>query len=76
MSLLRQCILSNQTLVSILDLDPGNGIVAEELRAQFGTSISGLVRTDLFQDAKDAVQRDYPDVYNQYIFGDCFTDEA
>ena len=75
-SLLGQCIPSStEQPLNVLEIGAGNGIVAEELRLRLGTVIGRLVGTDLFPEARDAVMRDRPRVYDRYIVGDLLAQE-
>ncbi|KAL8796920.1 MAG: hypothetical protein Q9182_007282 [Xanthomendoza sp. 2 TL-2023] len=70
-SLLGQCIHpSSKEPLSVLEIGAGNGVVAEELRTQLGSVIGRLVGTDIFPESRDAVVRDRPQVYDDYLVGD------
>ncbi len=57
----------NFTELRVLDLGAGNGIMGEELK-KYG--VSRLVGADIISEAYDAVGRDRPDVYDDYIVAD------
>lgn len=51
----------------VLDLGAGNGMVAEELRA---IGVPHIVGVDIIEAAKNATDRDRPNVYNDYLVAD------
>ncbi len=58
----------------VLDLGAGNGVVAEALR---DIGVNHIIGIDLLKEAKDAAQRDRPEVYDDYLVADLcdLTDE-
>lgn len=54
----------------ILDIGAGNGLVGEELRLQLQGRIESLVGTDILPEARTAVLRDRPKVYDRYVVTD------
>lgn len=54
----------------VLDFGAGNGIVGEELK---GIGISRLIGVDIIPEALEAVRRDRPGIYDDYLVAD-FTD--
>lgn len=54
----------------VLDLGAGNGMVGEELQE---LGVQTLVGVDIIDEARQAVERDRPDVYDEYHVAD-FTD--
>ena len=55
------------TQLTALDLGAGNGCVAEELRA---AGVRRMVGVDIYEEARDAAERDRPGLYDDYIVGD------
>ena len=53
--------------LSVIELGAGNGLVGEALKEKGVDSIIGV---DIIEEAKDAVNRDRPDVYNKYYIKD------
>jgi hypothetical protein len=53
--------------ITTLDLGAGNGCVAEELRR---IDIRRFVGVDIYDEARDAANRDRPGLYDDYIVGD------
>ena len=51
----------------VLDLGAGNGMVAEELARMGARTQVGI---DIIEEAKEATERDRPDVYEQYVVVD------
>lgn len=49
----------------ILDIGAGNGLVGEELRLQLQGRIGSLVGTDILPEARTALHRDRPKVYDR-----------
>ncbi|MBD3258758.1 methyltransferase [candidate division GN15 bacterium] len=54
----------------VLDIGAGNGMVGEELR---GKGIPMVVGLDIIPEAKEATERDRPDVYAEYLVADLTT---
>lgn len=61
---------SQLTELRVLDLGAGNGIMGEELKRE---GVSRLVGVDIIPEAKDAVFRDRPTVYDDYHTADVTT---
>jgi len=57
----------------VLDLGAGNGMVGEELQQMGATEIVGV---DILPEARDAAQRDRPDVYDDYLVCDLTAPDA
>lgn len=51
----------------VLDVGAGNGMVGEELQACGAEQIVGV---DIIEEAKDAAERDRPEVYDDYLVAD------
>lgn len=51
----------------VLDVGAGNGMVGDELCAR---NIDAIVGIDIVQEAKEATQRDRPEVYDDYLVSD------
>ena len=51
----------------VFDLGAGNGVVGEELAAR---GVGVLVGSDNIPEARDAADRDRPDLYQEYLVGD------
>ena len=76
-SLLTRCIPPSPVQsLSVLELGAGNGIVAEELRAQLGSSVGSLVGADLYPEARDAALRDRPGAFDLYLVGDFLAQDS
>jgi predicted TPR repeat methyltransferase len=57
----------NLTESRVLDLGAGNGIMGEVLKAH---GVSRLIGADIIPEAKDAVNRDRPGLYDEYYVAD------
>lgn len=55
----------------VIDLGAGNGIVGDELKKK---SVSRLIGVDILTDAKKAMERDRPDIYDAYYIMDLASD--
>ena len=55
------------TELKILDFGAGNGMMGEELKK---TGVARLVGVDILEEAKEAVNRDRPGVYDEYYIKD------
>lgn len=53
--------------LAVLDVGAGNGMVGEELS---GLGVKPIVGIDIIEEAKVAVMRDRPDIYNEYHVAD------
>jgi predicted TPR repeat methyltransferase len=54
--------------LNVLDFGAGNGIVAEHLRERF--SCDAVIGLDILPEAREAAERDRPDVYDDYLVMD------
>jgi len=57
----------NASDLCVLDLGAGNGIVGEQLNKIGINSIYGI---DIIKEAKEATERDHPDIYQKYYIAD------
>lgn len=69
-ALLMECLReANQspTLLRVLDVGAGNGMLGEQLRLHGVRSLTGL---DIIPEAAEAAERDRPCIYDQYLVAD------
>lgn len=68
--LLRDVLIEDDarpTELRVLDFGAGNGMVGEELRR---TGVQTLVGADIIREARDAAERDRPNLYDRYVVED------